>query len=128
MFKFLEGLTPAGILIKILPYGLAVAVAIFGYTYVYNKGYNAAQAKCNAAALQSQIDAQNILINNLKRQVIDEQAVLTVALNKKQVIVKKITEAKQVVHNNVKDDSNCNINADVIRVLNNARQTTGNSN
>jgi hypothetical protein len=128
MFKFLEGLTPGGFLLKLLPYGLAVAAVVLGYNYIYDKGYSAAQVKCNAAALQSRIDAQDILINNLKKQVSDEQIVLTDAQDKKQVVIKKIIEAKQVVDNNVKDNSSCDINADVISVLNHTRQTTGNSN
>ena len=95
-----------------------------GYNYVYQSGYAKAKKECAVDALNATIETKNIEIANLQKQLTDTQIVITSNQTKKQVIVKKIIVAKQVIQNEVKNVSVCNLDYDVIRVLNNARSPT----
>jgi len=120
LWSTVKGFSPSGILTSLAPYGIALLIGVLGYNYVYDKGYNAAKAQCNAAVIQSTVDAQTIQINNLKKQLSDEQTALAAA--------QKVIQAKQVVDHEVQDIPSCDVDATVIGVLNGARTTTSNSN
>lgn len=128
LWNTVKGFSPSGILVSLAPYVICLSVGVFGYNYVYDKGYNAAKAQCNAAVIQSTVDAQTIQINNLKKQLSDEQIALQHAQTKKQIVIKKVIQAKQVVDHEVQDIPSCDVDAAVIGVLNGARATTGNNN
>lgn len=128
LWSTVKGFSPSGILTSLAPYGIALLIGVLGYNYVYDKGYNAAKSQCNAAVIQSTVDAQTIQINNLKKQLSDEQTALAAAQTKKQIIVQKVIQAKQVIDHEVQDIPSCDVDATVIGVLNGARTTTSNSN
>ena len=110
----------------ILPYALAFA-AVFGvYTYAHHTGYTKAKSECHDAALRSEVKARELQIENLKKQLDDTQTALTEAQGKKQIIIKKVIEAKQVVQNEVKDDTSCDVGTNVIGMLNNIRASNNN--
>ena len=128
LWNIIKGFTPTGILTSLMPYGIALLIGVFGYNYVYDKGYNAAKVQCNAAAIQSTVDAQTIQINNLKKQLSDEQSALQAAQAKKQIVIERVVQAKQVVDHEVQNIPSCDVDTTVIGVLNGARSTTSNSN
>jgi hypothetical protein len=128
LWNTIKGFSPAGILTSVLPYGIALLIGVFGYNIVYDKGYNAAKAECNAGAIQSKLDAKTIEINNLTKQISDQQPAIQTADTKKQIVIQKVIEAKRVVEHEVQEAPSCDVDATVIGVLNRARATTSNSN
>lgn len=128
LWNTIKGFSPSGILMSLAPYGISLLIGVLGYNYVYDKGYNAAKAQCNAAVIQSTVDAQTIQINNLKKQLSDEQTALAAAQTKKQIVIQKVIQAKQVIDHEVQDIPSCDVDATVIGVLNGTRAAASNSN
>jgi hypothetical protein len=108
--------------------GIAVAVlaAIGLYFYAYHLGYVSAQKICHDQQLQALIDAKNIELNNLKKQLDAAQPAINTNNNKRIIVVRRVIQAKQVVNNEVKDNTSCDLGADVVGVLNNVRAANSN--
>lgn len=128
MFKNLLSLASGfltGGVSSFLPWILGGGALLGAIAYVYSLGYSTAEHKCNAAIYQAQVVALQAEVANEQKQLTDTQAALAATQALKQKVVTKVIQAKEVVNQDVKENPVCNINPNVIELLNAERATAG---
>lgn len=110
---------------SIIGYGVAMiaGAALLGgaYVFVYDKGYDAAQLKCNSAQIQRNLDAKDAEYQSLLKQYNDQKAVI-VGLEAKKTGNKATADtATQIIVRTIHDTPSCGIDGPTIDTLNTVR-------
>jgi len=126
MFNFILGPLTRWLSLGTFTKWLAVVTTIFlgllgVYLYSHYKGYEEASSECQTSTLQSEIDAKNIEINNLQKQIDDGTQTISDLNDKKNKVITIVKKVQTVIQNEVKDNPSCDVPSDVISMFNETR-------